>query len=192
MAVDYGDWAATGDEDASFDRAPFDHEGARKKMQSRIAQTMRQLNGEKVSAQGGKDFEPLHNNGVIYRPTLNNQPIKLPGVPEGGLRISRSKLQEKLPDFAKDVEAGHFDDQLEAALTFGATNKLGIPRKANSSTGGTRTVGTQSALNIGVAAKRRSKTPPSFEDIRKSYIDAGSDPAEVDIAIAKRKEAEGA
>lgn len=135
MALDYGNWAATGDEDASFDKAPFDNKAAQEKMVARITRTMKQLNGETVSKQGGKDFDALHNNGVVYRPTLNSHPIKLPGVSEDGLRISRSALKAKLPTFASDVEAGHFDDQLEAAMTSGGTNKLGLVRPASTSTG---------------------------------------------------------
>jgi len=193
MAVDYGDWLATPEEDASFDQAPFDHEGARAKMVARITRTLKQLNGETVSKAGGKDFEALHNNGVIYRPALNGHPIKLPGIDGDGVRTSRSKLASKLPDFARDVESGEFDDQLRAAMelkTSGTDSSK--PASASKPSGATRAVGAQSALNIGVAAKRRSKTPPSWDVIRQSYIDAGSDPELVDIAIAKRKEAEKA
>jgi len=193
MALDYSDWAASPEEDASFDLAPFNHEGARAKMVARITRTLKQLNGETVSKTGGKDFEPLYNNGVIYRPTLNGHSIQLPGVGIDGLRTSRSILISKLPDFARDVESGEFDGQLRAAMeTKTSGTSTSQPASASKPSGATRAVGAQSALNIGVAAKRRSKTPPSWDVIRRSYIDAGSDPELVDIAIAKRKEAEKA
>lgn len=150
MALDYSDWAASGDEDASFDKAPFDFTGARNKLVARIARTLKQLNGEKVSPQGGKDFEVLHNNGVHYRPTLNGHPIKLPGL-DNGVRINRSTLQSKLTDFSRDVESGHFDDQLEAAM-------------AGSSTG-TRGGRTTTAGQGGAGKSRQSKIAPRADGL---------------------------
>jgi hypothetical protein len=137
MALDYSDWAASGDEDASFDKAPFDFAGARSKLIARIGRTVKQLNGEKVSPQGGKDFEVLHNNGVHYRPTLNGHPIKLPGL-DNGVRINRDTLKEKLTDFSRDVESGHFDDQLEAALAGSSTGTRGGRANSGGQGGGAK------------------------------------------------------
>lgn len=145
MALDYSEWAATPEELDLFHKAPFDHAGARAKLVAKITRTMKQLNGEKVASQGGKDFEPLHNNGVRYLPTLNGVHIDLPGQgDEDGFQTTRSKLISMLPEFAKHVEAGEFDDQLEAAMTSKGlpasfyklpTNNKSTPRTRRSSTG---------------------------------------------------------
>jgi hypothetical protein len=117
MAIDYSDWAASEEEAAGFDTPPFDYEAGRQKLLSRITRTMKQLNNEKVSPQGGKDFQSLHNNGVFYKPTLNGHPVQLPGLPPEGVKIDRNVLQERLKVFAKDVEDKHFDEQIKTILS---------------------------------------------------------------------------
>ncbi len=117
MAVDYSKFRASKDEVESFYKKPFDKVAAREKMVARITRTLKQLNGEPVSPRGGKDFETLEANGVVYRPTLNGQSIEFAETDgEDGFHATRSQLAAMLPEFARDVEAGEFDDELQRAL----------------------------------------------------------------------------
>lgn len=196
MAVDFAKWRSDKDETASFYVKPFDAAAARQKMIERIQRTVKQLKGERVAPKGGKDFQTLENNGVVYKPTLNDYPIEFIDTDdEDGFHTTREKLLDMLPHLVAHIEDGALDDQLKAALT-----SKGDPSPSQTSTssqagaaqpaGATRNVSEQSKLNIGVAGKRRGKDPASFEDIREFYIQKGHDSAKVDAAIALRKTAE--
>jgi hypothetical protein len=196
MAVDFAKWRSDKDETASFYVKPFDAAAARQKMIERINRTVKQLNGERVAPKGGKDFQTLENNGVIYKPTLNDHPIEFAETgDEDGFHTTREKLLDMLPHLIAHIEDGALDDQLKAALTSKSTP---VPSPAtgnaqsgsNKAGGATRNVSEQSKLNIGVAGKRRGKDPASFDDIREFYIQKGHDSAKVDAAIALRKTAE--
>lgn len=117
MAVDYSKYRAPKEVIETFHTAPFDKAGARQKMKARIERTLKQLNGEKVGPQGGKDFETLYNEGVIYRPTLNGVRLEVfETEDEDGFHATRDNLKAMLKEFGKDVDAGTFDDALRAAL----------------------------------------------------------------------------
>ena len=130
----------------------------------------------------------LGSNGAIsFSPKLSGSPVLIRGQETN--YVPAERFQDFLSGMKAAVQAGDLDDEIKAALE-GETAGTGSAPKG--STGGKRNVSAQSALNIGVAAKRRAANPPSWEEIRNFYVDGGSDPKMVDAAIAKRKEAEKA
>lgn len=179
-AVDYSTFQASDDDIARFIEIPFDHQGARAALLSRIERTVKQLNGDRVAPRGGKDFVTLNNNGVIYSPTIRGQAFVLPGAPEGRITTSRERLMALLEQFSKDIEAGHHDQQLEtiweAAEADQSQAKAG-EQKAKA----TRDMSPQGSLNIRVAGYRRGNLTDA--EIRKTFEDEGVDKEMIDIAL---------
>jgi len=177
------------DSTAKYNEKPFDPVKARKPLLAGIKRSRDDFNADKFNK--ANRWFSVKNSVVAFHPKLDGKTLIINGVDENHMPSER--FVEFLDLMQKEVDAGEFDEVIAAHGKGNVDVHIGKATKA-AATGakGTRAVGSQSALNIGVAAKRRSKTSPSFEDIRSSYIDAGSDPAEVDIAIAKRKAAENA
>lgn len=187
MARNYKDFAATEEEAKLFDIAPFDKDAGRAKLVGRMAKALKQSQTA-TSGKGERDFVRTHNNGIRFAPTLNGQRIYLTDDHEDSFNTTQDKFGGLIEQIGKDIDAGEFDDQIQAALE--AAPSPTSPKSERAGTGSKRSFSEASSLSIGVAAKRRSKTPPSFEDIRKSYIEQGANAELLDEAIAKRKAAE--
>lgn len=150
MALDYSKFKASAEDDRKFDIAPFDIQVGRQKLNDRLARSLRQVNKE-IPTKGGKDFDIGHNNQLRFRPTLNGQRIFVEKAGEDYFPISTAQFGPFITEFTRNVEAGHYDDQIEAALT----GDGGSPAKPAKATAGKRTFSDQSRLNIRVGGFRR-------------------------------------
>ncbi|MBD8699302.1 hypothetical protein IFT54_05665 [Sphingomonas sp. CFBP 13714] len=133
------------------------------------------------------------NRAISFAPTLNGNPVLLQGEPVS--YVPAERFQDFLSGLKAAVQAGDLDDEIKAAIEeSSAGGSVGGGKAASRATApkGTRTFSEASSLTIGVAAKRRAKSPPSFEDIRAAYIEQGANAELLDAAIAKRKAAEKA
>lgn len=131
----------------------------------------------------------VKNEVVAFHPKLGGRTLTINGVDENHMPSGR--FIEFLDLMEKEVEAGEFDEVIGAHGKGNVDVHIGKAADAVS-TRGKRTFSEASSLTIGVAAKRRAKSPPSFEDIRQSYIDQGANAELLDKAIEKRKDAEKA
>lgn len=169
-----------------FNTPVYDDEAGRKKMVREIDKAASQHKEGKTKVPN-RTWSVGNNKAISYTPRLNGHAILI-GDKETNY-VPQERFADFLSGFKAAVEKGDFDDQIKAALEQEAASS---GQSRSGSTGATRNVSPQSALNIGVAAKRRASPPPSWADIRKSYVDGGADPAMVDAAIEKRKAAEKA
>lgn len=168
-----------------FDAPVYDPKKGRKKLVGVIDKAAEQHKSGQTPPT--RSWKTGNNNAVRFSPKLNGNPVLIQG--KADLYVPAEHFQAFLADLKKDVEAGKLDAEIENALE--GTGTASKPA-SSSGTRAARNVSTQSALNIAVAAKRRGANPPSFDAIRKLYVGQGSDPAEVDAAIEKRKKAEKA
>lgn len=179
MAVDFSKHTATAEEYAQGSVAPYDPAKGREKFLSRIERAEKQATGE-VGFQGGSDLKRLHNDVIEYRPTLNGNHIHLSDdhKRDGFFKTTSKKIAGLFKDIKSAIAAGHFDDQIKAALSSkpsgAASNGKGM--------GGTRTYSEESRLNIRVGGWRRGNK--SDADIRAILTAEGVDEAKIKAALA--------
>lgn len=132
MALDLSAFESTEEEDALFDKAPFDKAAGRKKLLARFERAGKQVNG-KLGKQGGTDYEIGHNDKIRFRPTLNAKRIYLKDEQEPYFPSDTKKFGALIESLMKATNEGHFDDQIEAALA-PATETVADPVPAPATT----------------------------------------------------------
>ena len=185
MALDYSKFASSDDQHALFDKAPFNKEGARKKLVARIDRASKQFNGE-TTMKGGSDFERGHHNQIKYRPSLNGHAITLPGMKGDYFPTNSDSFEALLNAIRDDVKAGKFDDQIEAALSSGGQSESKSARASTSGgkSGATRDFSEQSRANIAARGRMRKKGAKAA-DVRADMVAAGFSEASVDSALSR-------
>jgi len=189
MAVDYSKYRSSPDDDRKFDIAPFDAEAGRVKMIARISRALKQFNKEQ-GPQGGKDFDIGHNGQVRYKPTLNGQRIFVENEGEDYFPIHSSQFPSLLTDFSRNVDHGHYDKQIEAALTSESVVPATKPAKA----AGTRSSSTDPLSGIRKAFGNRMGKQGVTAAEAAAALKAGGkyEEADIDKVLAEKLEAEKA
>lgn len=172
MADDYSEFMSTEEEAARFDIMPFDAAAGRAKLMARIQRANGQSTGQ-ATMKGGSDFERGHHNEIRYRPTLNGKRIILFNEKGDHFATNSGKFGGLLTRFSADVDAGKYDDQIEAALA------------GQSSTGGK--VGRVSTGGKGAPGVMRKSSLPARKDGIEHRVPASEEQPHKDYTLNKAK-----
>jgi hypothetical protein len=178
MARNYAQFKGSATEDKLFDVAPFDATSGRTKLKARFTRALKQFNKEQ-GLQGGKDFEVGHNEAIRFKPTLNGKRIYIEETGEDYFFVAKGQFEELISALLDDVEAGEFDNQLQAALTTdtGTAPSNTPQKKARKSQAKGEFNNTDFALNSVIGAARRHKW--TDEKLIKALKDRGIDDAKI-------------
>lgn len=182
MAIDFSKFKSSPEDASKFNVAPYDAQAGRKKMVARLERALKQFNKE--AGQQGKDFEVGYHGQIRFKPTLAGHRIGIESADEPFFATSDAQFPGLIAALKEAVQAGEYDEQIEAALTAPvASPAAGSARK--SSSGSTAKFAT--LRSVKQAATRLSNGGKSDEDIRTDLTTKGARQDWIEAAIANLK-----
>jgi carbon monoxide dehydrogenase subunit G len=179
MAIDLSKYIDN-DLAAEFNAPVYDPLKGRAKALAGVKRTMDQFLATKPSTAPNKWFT-VKGAVVKFTAVLNGQAIGIDD--EEIVYIPKEQFAAFLTDFSAAIDAGDFDDEIEAALTAKAGS---VAVSAAPKAKGTRVYSEASKLNIRVGGFRRGGM--ADDEIRAKLASEGVDKSTIDTALAYKAE----
>lgn len=179
MAIDFSKFKSSPEDASKFNVAPYDAQAGRKKMVARLERALKQFNKE--AGQQGKDFDVGYHGQIRFKPTLAGHRIGIESADEPFFATNDAQFPGLIAALKTAVEAGEYDEQIEAALTAPETSPAASSARKASSGSSKSALSTEGRVAQG--AKRYAKNGKTDQQIREIYEDRGVPADWIDRAI---------
>lgn len=188
-AFDFSKLKLEDEKDAQFDHVPFDPSAGREALISNVAKAGRFVEGSKV--RGMTDVTEGFDGALRYRPTLHGQRIGIETADEEYFPVHKSKFGALAEAFGKAIEAGHYDDQIEAALNAAADAAESgtiapAPARSATKSGTARVYDKVTQASFKINGMNRGANPKSEKEIREALLKEGFTKEDIDAAYKRR------